>query len=106
MVKRAILSVLVGALLLLAPAAGAAEDYPGGKTTREELPTNVMGNAVDSADTAVSPALETSPAQSSAPAPVSTLPVTGGDIVALTAFGIALVGVGLVLRNRGTRTAA
>ena len=104
--KRALLSVVVGALLLLAPAVGAAEDYPGGKTTREEPPSNVLGNAVDSTDTAVSPALETSPAQSSAPAPVSNLPVTGGDIVALTAFGVVLVGVGLVLRNRGTRATA
>lgn len=81
---------LVFALALSAPVAALAEDYPGPKA-------QVLGETVEQPAVAPAAAVKT--------APVSTLPVTGGDIAEMAFIGLGLVGVGTVLVRRSRRPA-
>ena len=90
-IARMVAAAGVGLTLSL-PVAASAQNYPGeqppavlGETLAREVPTQVLGETVSRGD---------------------TLPLTGGDVLGLTAFGLGAIATGAVLVRRSrARTA-
>lgn len=92
--------VAVTSLLVVgsfAPAAAAAQDYPGGTVP----PGDVIGEQEERGEV-LDTTVDRAPAAGVA-ATNQTLPVTGGDLVGLSIIGVALVGGGAVVVRRTRR---
>jgi LPXTG-motif cell wall-anchored protein len=91
----------LGAAMGLTVTLGVAGTASADPSTGPDYGAVVKGEVVSKAPLAVSPAaVAVSPEQSSGP-----LPLTGGDVVELSAFGVALIGAGAILVRRTRRRA-